>query len=240
MPMSYTKQRRFALERSQVRELFSMTDRSAARYVPQSPTLERLRAAAGACEGCDLYKDATQTVFGEGRVNVPIMFVGEAPGDSEDREGRPFIGPAGKLLRRAMTRAGIVESDVYVTNAVKHFKFIWRGKRRIHASPKRIEVRACFPWLESEIAAVAPELVVALGATAAQALLGANFRVTEHRGELLSSPVARRVIATIHPSAILRTMDEAERQSEFERFAGDLERAAQAVASGGRSKGSEV
>ena len=207
-----------------------MTNRSAADYVPQRPTLERLREAAATCEGCDLYKDATQTVFGEGRANVPIMFVGEQPGDSEDREGRPFVGPAGKLLRRAMAQAGIVESDVYVTNAVKHFKYIWRGKRRIHASPKRIEVRACFPWLESEIAAVAPRLVVALGATAAQALLGASFRVTGHRGELLSSPIAARVMATIHPSAILRILDEGEREEEFERFVADLE-----VAARGRS-----
>lgn len=150
------------------------------------------------------------------------MFVGEQPGDSEDREGHPFVGPAGKLLRRAMREARIPERDVYVTNAVKHFKFVERGKRRIHAKPKRIEVRACQPWLEAEIEEVEPQIVVALGATAAQALLGASFRLTQHRGEVVASPLAQRVIATVHPSSILRAPDDETRHAAMADFVSDL------------------
>jgi DNA polymerase len=151
-----------------------------------------------------------------------MMFVGEEPGDVEDREGHVFVGPAGRLLRRAMLEARIAPRDVYLTNAVKHFKFVWRGKRRIHAKPKRSEVRACEPWLEAELRVVRPKLVVALGATAAQALLGPGFRVTEHRGEVVSSPLAPRVIATVHPSSILRAPDSESRRAELARFIDDL------------------
>jgi DNA polymerase len=196
--------------------------RSAADYLPAHPTLNSLRAAAARCRGCDLYKHATQTVFGEGRAPAPLMFVGEQPGDTEDREGHPFVGPAGKLLRLAMLEAGIDPHDVYVTNAVKHFKFVERGKRRIHAKPKVTEIRACRPWLEAEIALVHPHVVVALGATAAQALLGPGFRLTQHRGELVSSELAPRVIATVHPSSILRARDDETRHREFAAFVDDL------------------
>jgi uracil-DNA glycosylase len=196
--------------------------RSAADFFPARKTLAALRKAAATCRGCDLYKDATQTVFGEGAAKAPLMLVGEQPGDSEDREGHPFVGPAGKLLQRAMTEAGIDADEVYITNAVKHFKFEWRGKRRIHAKPKRIEVRACEPWLIEEIKQVRPKLVVALGATAAQALLGPQFRLTERRGELVASPHAPRVVATVHPSSILRARDDDSRHAEMARFVDDL------------------
>lgn len=154
-------------------------------------SLESLREAAAHCRGCDLYKDATQTVFGDGPEHAKIMFVGEQPGDSEDTQGRPFVGPAGKLLRQAMGQARIAEGDAYITNAVKHFKYVWRGKHRIHATPKRIEVRACTPWLEAELREVRPTVVVALGATAAQALLGPGFRLTHHRGEIRIGSICR-------------------------------------------------
>ncbi len=160
------------------------------------------------------------------------MLVGEQPGDSEDRDGHPFVGPAGKLLQRALSEAGIANDDVYITNAVKHFKFEWRGKRRIHAKPKRIEVRACEPWLIEEIKQVRPRLVVALGATAAQALLGAQFRLTEHRGELVASPHAPRVVATVHPSSILRARDDASRHTEMAHFVDDLRTVAAILADG--------
>ncbi len=196
--------------------------RSAADYVPDTRSLKRLREASAACRGCDLYKYATQTVFGEGKARAPLMFVGEQPGDSEDRAGRPFVGPAGALLRKTMLQAGIDPKSAYITNAVKHFKFVVRGKRRIHAKPKTIEVQACEPWLESEITLVKPELVVALGATAAQALLGPSFRLTKHRGEIVSSPLAARVIATVHPSSILRAPDPDRRHRELALFLEDL------------------
>ncbi|HEX3549879.1 MAG TPA: UdgX family uracil-DNA binding protein [Candidatus Elarobacter sp.] len=196
--------------------------RSAADFLPARKTLASLRKAAAGCRGCDLYKDATQTVFGEGPARAAALFVGEQPGDREDREGHPFVGPAGALLRNAMDAAGIAPADVYITNAVKHFKFVWRGKRRIHATPKRIEVRACEPWLFEEIKAVKPRLVVALGATAAQALLGPSFRLTQHRGEVVASPYAPRVVATVHPSSILRAIDEDARRVEMAAFVDDL------------------
>jgi uracil-DNA glycosylase family protein len=169
-----------------------------------------------------LYEHATQTVFGEGLAHAPLMFVGEQPGDREDREGHPFVGPAGSLLRRAMDAAGVDPRDAYITNAVKHFKFVERGKRRIHAKPKVTEVRACLPWLEAEIALVRPHVVVALGATAAQALLGPAFRLTAHRGELLAARLAPRVLATVHPSSILRARDDETRHREFAAFVQDL------------------
>lgn len=203
--------------------------RSAADYLPDKLSLKNLREAAAGCEGCDLYKDATQTVFGEGSARGRIMFVGEQPGDSEDKEGHPFVGPAGRLLHKAMQAAGISESDSYITNAVKHFKYIWRGKRRIHAKPRRVEVLACRPWLEAEIEEVRPKVIVALGATAAQALLGSSFRLTKHRGEFVVSDWPARVTATVHPSAILRAPDEQSRHEEMEHFIRDLRVVAKAA-----------
>ncbi len=200
--------------------------------LPEKLTLTNLRAAAAECRGCDLYRHATQTVFGEGKLRAKLMLVGEQPGDVEDREGRPFVGPAGKLLKRALDEAGIAPRDVYLTNAVKHFKFVERGKRRIHASPKQIEIRACHPWLEAELRAVKPALVVALGATAAHALFGSAFRLTQHRGELLSTEHAPRAGATIHPSAILRQPTDDARHAEMARFVGDLTLFGRLAASG--------
>jgi len=193
-------------------------------------SLRGLRESAARCTACDLYKHATQTVFGEGRPGAHIMLVGEQPGDSEDKEGHPFVGPAGKLLHSALSEAGIDERDVYITNAVKHFKFIERGKRRIHQQPKQIEIRACRPWLDGEIAAVRPQALVTLGATAARALLGPSFRLTAHRGEQLASDLAPLVFATIHPSAILRSPDDETRHAERARFVDDLHVVAQALA----------
>jgi DNA polymerase len=202
-------------------DLFA-SPQSTAAVVPASDSLATLRDAARACRGCDLYRDATQTVFGEGPAQAPLMLVGEQPGDMEDRSGHPFVGPAGKLLREALAEAGIDEAQTYITNAVKHFKFVERGKRRIHATPKRIEVVSCMPWLVAEIRALRPRLVVALGATAGQALLGAKFRITASCGELLTSPLAERVIATVHPSSILRAIDEEARASQYRAFVDDL------------------
>jgi len=200
-----------------------MDGRSAAQYLPGRMSLRGLREAASRCRGCDLYKDATQTVFGEGRKSARVMFVGEQPGDSEDRLGRPFVGPAGRVLRDAMERAGIAIGDAYVTNAVKHFKFVTRGKRRIHKKPRTIEIRACEPWLEAEMAVVKPAIVVALGATAAQALLGAKFRLTPNRGRVLDGlGPAGAVIVTVHPSSILRAPDSEARHRELAAFEADL------------------
>ena len=167
--------------------------------IPEQLTLPALREAAASCQACDLYKTGTQTVFGVGRPGAQVMMVGEQPGNSEDLEGRPFVGPAGRLLDKALERAGIDRTKVYITNVVKHFKWIAVGKRRIHAKPNAREIAACRPWLEAEIAAVKPEVIVCLGATAAQALLGKNFRVTQHRGEPFTSPLAPHVVATVHP-----------------------------------------
>jgi uracil-DNA glycosylase family protein len=197
--------------------------------IPPKPTLPVLRAAAAGCKACDLWKTGTQTVFGEGRAPSKIMFVGEQPGDREDRVGSPFVGPAGLLLDRALVQAGINRAETYVTNAVKHFKWEPRGKRRIHKKPRASEIEACKPWLEAEIAVVKPQLVVCLGATAAQALLGKTFSVTRQRGELLESKLAGRVMATVHPSSLLRLTDESDRQQQTERFIQDLRIAAQAV-----------
>jgi DNA polymerase len=199
------------------------TTRSAADFLPARRTLASLKKAAQGCRGCDLYEDATQTVFGEGNGKAAAVFVGEQPGDREDREGHPFVGPAGQLLREALDAAGIAPDDVYITNAVKHFKYVARGKRRIHAKPKVIEVRACAPWLENEIAVVKPRLIVALGATAAGALLGPAFRVTQRRGEVVPRPPGPPVVATVHPSSILRARDDETRHAEMAAFIGDLE-----------------
>jgi DNA polymerase len=184
--------------------------------------LDVLRERARDCRACELWRIGTQTVFGEGPARAPIMLIGEQPGDQEDRVGHPFVGPAGRLLDRCLTRAGIDRRQVYVTNVVKHFKWDQRGKRRIHEKPNAAEIAACRPWLDAELALVRPRIVVCLGATAAQALLGPAFRVTKQRGRWLRAPLAARVLATIHPSAILRAPDEAARRREFEGLVADL------------------
>jgi uracil-DNA glycosylase family protein len=192
---------------------------SAADFIPASPTLAKLREAAAHCRGCDLWLNATQTAFGEGPASAVLMFVGEQPGDQEDRVGRPFVGPAGRLLDEGLETVGIDRDQVYVTNAVKHFKFVRQEltKRRLHKKPNAAEVRACNPWLREEIRLVQPKLVVALGSTAAQALLGNSFRVTQHRGEVVTSDWAGQVLATVHPSSVLRAPDEyrADARREF-------------------------
>jgi uracil-DNA glycosylase family protein len=192
---------------------------SAADFIPPNPTPEKLREAATTCRGCDLYLDATQTVFGEGPAKADLMFVGEQPGDQEDRAGHPFVGPAGRLLDEALEAAGIDRSRVYVTNAVKHFRFVRNQliKRRLHKKPSATQVRACNPWLREEAKLVQPKLVVALGSTAAQAMLGNTFKVTQHRGEVVSSNWAGPVLATVHPSSILRAPEEyrADARREF-------------------------
>lgn len=205
---------------------------TAAALVPARPTLPKLRAAAAKCRACDLWKRGTQTVFGEGSRGARILLVGEQPGDREDLEGRPFVGPAGRLLDRALEEAGIDRSIAYVTNAVKHFKWEPRGKRRIHQKPNATEIAACRPWLDAELAVVKPGVVVCLGATAAQALLGRSFRVTKSRGVIVPAPYAAPVLATVHPSSILRAPDEAARRREYAAFVRDLAAAARVIASG--------
>jgi uracil-DNA glycosylase len=194
---------------------------SAADFLPDSLSLPGLRDAAAGCKGCHLWKLGTQTVFGEGSAAAEIMFVGEQPGDQEDRTGRPFVGPAGRLFDQALEAAGINRSDTYVTNAVKHFKWEARGKRRIHQKPNWAEMTACRPWLEAELAAIEPRVLVLLGATAAQSLLGRQFRVTQNRRKLVESNLAESVTATIHPSAILRGEPE-QRETELAAFVEDL------------------
>jgi uracil-DNA glycosylase family protein len=195
---------------------------TAAPYVPSNPTLPKLKRAAANCKGCDLWKNATQTVFGEGGHQLRVMFVGEQPGDQEDRQGHPFVGPAGRLLDVAMQRANIDRDTVYVTNSVKHFKFEPRGKRRIHKKPNIQETTACRPWLEAEIAVIQPKVIVCLGATAAQALLGKTFRVMKSRGEFIKSSLAPYVMATVHPSSLLRAPDDETRRLGMEQFVSDL------------------
>jgi DNA polymerase len=199
---------------------------SAKTLIPDNPSLPRLREAAAGCKACPLWENATQTVFGEGRADAKVMFVGEQPGNDEDLQGRPFVGPAGRLLDDALKEAGIDRRQMYITNVVKHFKWQLRGKRRIHEKPKEKEIMACMPWLEAEIATVKPKVIVALGATAAQALLGKDFRVTRRRGEFIKSPLAPTVMATVHPSSILRMPDDQSRRSERERFVADLKEVA--------------
>ena len=194
---------------------------SAASFLPDELTLPALRKAAAGCKGCELWKLGTQTVFGQGPESAPVMFVGEQPGDQEDQAGRPFVGPAGRLLDKALAEAGIDRSGTYLTNAVKHFKWQARGKRRIHQKPTWGEISACRPWLEAELAVVHPQVLVLLGATAAQSLLGRQFRVTQNRRRVVESDLAEAVTATIHPSAILRK-DPEQRESEFAAFVDDL------------------
>lgn len=199
---------------------------SAADLIPDRPSLPSLRSAAADCQACDLWKRGTQTVFGEGRRRAKVMFIGEQPGNEEDLTGKPFVGPAGKLFDNALKEAGIDRSLTYVTNVVKHFKWEPRGKRRIHKKPNAGEIAACRPWLQAEIAVVKPDVIVALGATAAQSLLGPKFRVTKQRGEFLESTLAPYLMATVHPSSILRAPDDETRRLELRRFVDDLKKLA--------------
>jgi DNA polymerase len=196
--------------------------KTAAPFVPKTTSLKVLSAAAHECRGCDLYKSATQVVFGAGPKSARVMFVGEQPGDQEDRQGEPFVGPAGALLDKALADAGIPRDQVYVTNAVKHFTWEPRGKRRIHKKPRASDVKACRPWLEAELRAVKPAVVVCLGATAAQSMLGASFRLMQQRGQVVSSPAAGRIVATIHPSAVLRAPDSEGRKAAYDMLVADL------------------
>jgi uracil-DNA glycosylase len=191
-------------------------------FLPERRNLKALREAAAHCRGCHLWRDATQTVFGEGRVGSRIMFVGEMAGDREDREGRPFVGPAGRELASALESVGIDRKEAYVTNVVKHFSFTERGRRRIHQTPKRFEVEACKPWLDQELEVVSPEALVVLGATAGKALFGSGFRVTQERGRQIDSELAPFVTATVHPSSILRQQTDEDRMAERHAFTEDL------------------
>ena len=205
-----------------------MSEPGAERYLPRGRSLRTLRAAVQDCHGCDLYRDATQAVFGEGPARARLMLVGETPGDREDLAGEPFVGPAGGVLRKALVAAGIEVDDAYLTNAVKHFKWRPQGKRRLHQTPRVGEVNACRPWLEAEVAAVHPEAVVALGASATRSLFGTKVKVTKDRGKLLESDLAPLAAVTIHPSAVLRAGDE--REEAFESFVADLKLVADALA----------
>jgi DNA polymerase len=198
-------------------------------------SLDELRREAAECRACDLWRTGTQTVFGEGRKVAEVMMVGEQPGDREDIEGRPFVGPAGRVLDRALEQVGIDRDLVYVTNVVKHFKWRPRGKRRIHQKPNLEEITACKPWFESELEVVRPRVLVCLGATAAQALLGRQFRVTRERGRFVESPLAPRVTATVHPSSILRAGDDESRRLAMDEFVQDLSVVAQELNGAGRA-----
>jgi uracil-DNA glycosylase len=198
-------------------------DGTAAELIPPRPTLKKLRETAAGCKACPLWQTGTQTVFGEGAAKADVIFVGEQPGDREDIEGRPFVGPAGQLLDRALVAAEIDRTQVYVTNVVKHFKWKPQGKRRIHQKPNWREIAACRPWLDAEVSVLKPRVLVCLGATAAQALLGKEFRVSRQRGEVVESPLADKAIATVHPSSILRGDN---RELEFEEFVRDLKKVA--------------
>jgi uracil-DNA glycosylase family protein len=193
------------------------------------PSYEQLVEAAARCEACPLYRNATQTVFGEGPVGARLLLVGEQPGDQEDLQGRPFVGPAGQLLDWALVKAGIDRSETYVTNAVKHFKWVPRGKRRIHSKPSSLEIKACRPWLDEELHLIKPEVILCLGATAAQALLGAAFRVTRERGRFVPSNLAPHVMATVHPSSLLRIEDDDERKAAIREFVRELRKVAEVL-----------
>jgi uracil-DNA glycosylase family protein len=205
---------------------------TAENLIPEKPTITSLQEAAADCQACDLWERGTQTVFGDGGRRAKIMLIGEQPGNEEDLQGKPFVGPAGRLLDEALEQAGIDRRQTYVTNVVKHFKWEARGKRRIHKKPNSTEIEACRPWLEAEIATVKPSVIVCLGATASQALLGKQFRVTKQRGEFIPSPLAPLVMATVHPSSILRAPDEQTRHTEMRRFIEDLEKIARVLSSG--------
>jgi uracil-DNA glycosylase len=203
--------------------------RTAATFVPATTSLRTLRAAAHECRGCDLYKTATQVVFGAGPKKARVMFVGEQPGDQEDRQGEPFVGPAGALLDKALEDAGIPRDEVYVTNAVKHFKWEPRGKRRIHKKPRASEIKACRPWLEAELQAVSPAVIVCLGATAAQSVFGSQFKLMQQRGRMQPSTLAPQAVATIHPSAVLRAPDPEGRREAYDMLVADLKVVAKAL-----------
>jgi DNA polymerase len=194
----------------------------AAGYVPRTRDLQELRRAAASCRGCDLYRYATQTVFGSGPASTRAVLVGEQPGDQEDIQGAPFVGPAGEVLDRALAEARIPREDVYVTNVVKHFKFVRTARRRIHQTPGTVEIGACRPWLEAEVAAIQPEILVCLGATASKALLGADFRLMKERGRILKTPWAPKLLATLHPSAVLRAEDVPGQQRLYDFLLTDL------------------
>ena len=206
-----------------------MKEAGATPYIPDAATLPQLAEAAQRCRGCDLYKNATQAVLGEGPPGAPIAMIGEQPGDREDLAGKPFVGPAGALLDRALGDAGIARADVYVTNAVKHFKFEERGKRRIHKKPSTVEVHACHPWLEAELGLVRPRLIVCLGATAAYAVIGRKHKLLEQRGQFFGHPMAEAVTATVHPSSILRAADGNRRKLDYEAFVTDLKAVAERI-----------
>lgn len=204
---------------------------TAAALIPPQPTLENLRESAAGCKACDLWIKGTQTIFGEGTERAPIMFIGEQPGDKEDLTGHPFVGPAGRILNEALEEVGIDRAEVYVTNIVKHFSWVpdERGKRRIHKKPKYSEIKACRPWLDAEIAVIRPKVVICLGATAAQGLLGKEFSVMRERGKFVRSSIAPFVMATVHPSSILRAQDDASRQEQKRTFINDLRGAAEKI-----------
>jgi uracil-DNA glycosylase len=208
----------------------SRPDRSAAGFLPADLTIPHLRDASASCTGCDLYQRATQTVFGEGAAHAAMLLIGEQPGDQEDRAGHPFVGPAGKLLDEALADAGIARHDVYITNAVKHFKWEPQGKRRKHKKPSAAEIAACRPWLDAEVRAIQPRVIVCLGVTAAQSAFGKAVRLHEATGRFWDTPLGRNVYVTIHPSAILRQQDAASREEEYRRFVGDLRRVQQHLA----------
>ena len=205
---------------------------TAAPLIPSRPTITRLRTVAAGCQACHLWKLGTQTVFGEGKQSSTVMFVGEQPGNSEDLEGRPFVGPAGGLLDKALEEAGIDRAQVYVTNVVKHFKWEPRGKRRIHKKPNAAEITACRPWLDAEIRVIKPRAIVCLGSTAAQAVIGPKFRVSIDRAKFVNSPLAQFVTATVHPSSILRAPTSDARRTETKRFIDDLKKIRAAIAAG--------
>lgn len=211
-------------DRSQTKEAGT-----AAPLIPIRPTISKLQQAARGCQACPLWKTGTQTVFGEGARKAKVVFVGEQPGNDEDIAGKPFVGPAGKLLDKALVEAGINRDEVYVTNAVKHFKWEPKGKRRIHKKPNAREIAACRPWLDAELDLLKPKVVVCLGATAAQALLGKDFKVTQRRGEFVKSSLAPHAVATVHPSSILRAPDEESRRADYARFVADLKKIAKVI-----------
>lgn len=208
--------------------------KTAAPLVPARPTIPKLRQIAAGCRACPLWKTGTQTVFGEGSPDAKVLFVGEVPGNDEDLAGRPFVGPAGKLMDKVLEEVGINRDEIYVTNVVKHFKWEPQGKRRLHKKPNAREIAACRPWLDAEIQVTTPKIIVCLGATAAQALLGKQFRVTKQRGELISSPLAPFVMATVHPSSILRAPDDAARRQAREEFTADMKKVAKVIHQHGR------
>jgi uracil-DNA glycosylase len=214
--------------------LTSRRAETAAPMIPPNPTIEKLRRVAAGCRACPLWKTGTQTVFGEGSPDAKVIFVGEVPGNDEDLAGHPFVGPAGKYLDKVLEEVGIDRDEIYVTNAVKHFKWEPAGKRRIHKKPNAREIAACRPWLEAEIEVIQPKIIVCLGATAAQTLLGKDFRVSRQRGELIPSPLAPFVMATVHPSSILRAPDEERRRAAREAFVADMKKVAKVIHEHGR------